>query len=103
LDGTSSPQAVINGFFLAGAARSPSRARSGSYLASGSALCDRIFREDLLDPFERLSAAACGVSPSFMIATHALGKTRSFWTCSPVSSVTPKFLLKEIWKPLRYK
>ena len=47
------PQAVINGFFLAGAARSPSRARSGSYLASGSALCDRIFREDLLDPFER--------------------------------------------------
>jgi hypothetical protein len=50
-----------------------------------------------------LSAAACGVSPSFMIATHALGKTRSFWTCSPVSSVTPKFLLKEISKPLRYK
>jgi hypothetical protein len=47
------PQAVINGFFLAGAARSRSRARSGSYLASGSALCDRIFREDLLDPFER--------------------------------------------------
>jgi hypothetical protein len=47
------PQAVINGFFLAGAARSPSRARSGSYLASGSALCDRIFREDLLEPFER--------------------------------------------------
>jgi hypothetical protein len=50
-----------------------------------------------------LSAAACGVSPSFMIATHALGKTRSFWTCSPVSSVTPKFRLKEISKPWRYK
>src|SRR5262249_58323254 len=50
-----------------------------------------------------LSAAACGVSPSFMIAAHALGKTLSFWTCSSVSSVTPKFLLKEIWKPLRYK
>jgi len=28
--------------------------RSGSHLGSGSALCDRVFREDLLDPFERL-------------------------------------------------
>ena len=47
------PQAVINGFFLAGAA-DPRRGRVlVPYLASGSALCDRIFREDLLDPFER--------------------------------------------------
>jgi len=97
------PQAVINGFFLAGAA-DPRRGRVLVPISPPAQPCAiGYFAKICSTRLNALSAAACRVSPSFMIAAHALRKTLSFWTCSPVSSVTPKFLLKEIWKPLRYK
>jgi hypothetical protein len=82
------PPAVITGFFLAGAARSPSRARSGSYLASGSALCDWGFRADLFDPFEYKAIG-------FLIG--GLRASRSGASAHPRTSRAPPSFSPPIW------
>jgi hypothetical protein len=58
----------------------PVRTRSGSRLALAEPCAIGYFAKISSTRLNALSATACDVSPSFMIAVHALGKTRSFWT-----------------------